>query len=104
MSGTRVTPRRRIRDVVVPGLACLAAACRPSQSGSRPTDTSTSALSEPEVPSPPGDLYSPPEPLDPAPPGTLIWAEKVGGLQLVDFARHQGYSVDELVTMIEHVT
>ena len=30
----------------------------------------------------PGDLYSPPDPLDPAPPGTLIWAEEVGGLQL----------------------
>ena len=40
------------------------------------------ASSAPAVPSPPADLYSPPAPLDPAAPGTLIWAEEVGGLQL----------------------
>lgn len=28
-------------------------------------------------PAPPGDLYTPPNPLPPAPPGTLIWAQRV---------------------------
>ena len=34
------------------------------------------------VPSPPGDLYEPPDPLPLAPPGTLIWAKQFKGLPL----------------------
>ena len=34
------------------------------------------------VPSPPGDVYSPPRPLPVAPPGTLIWAKQFKGLPL----------------------
>ena len=70
------------RGLLVIGVTCLAAACGSSQSDARPTGTSVQAVSSPEVPSPPGDLYSPPDPLDPAPPGTVIWAEEVGGLKL----------------------
>ena len=77
-----MTMGRRIPYYVVLGLGCLATGCGASQSGARPIDTSTSAPSAPHVSFPPVDLYKPPEPLDPAPPGTLIWAEQVGGLQL----------------------
>ena len=34
------------------------------------------------VSTPPGNLYQPPEPLTPAPPGTLIWAEQVDDFPL----------------------
>ncbi|HSV39511.1 MAG TPA: alpha/beta fold hydrolase [Nocardioidaceae bacterium] len=35
----------------------------------------------PSVPSPRGDFYTPPDPLQPAAAGTLIWAEQVAGLE-----------------------
>src|SRR4051794_17671285 len=39
------------------------------------------------VGSPPDDFYQPPAPLQAAPPGTLIWAEEVDGLELTPPAR-----------------
>lgn len=57
------------------GLALLAAACGSSASDEPPT-------AAPPVPSPPGDLYDVPDPLEPASPGTLIWAEAVDDLVL----------------------
>lgn len=46
--------------------------------GTLATVTSTlGAAADSSVPAPKGDLYQPPRPLPDAPPGTLIWAQKV---------------------------
>lgn len=45
--------------------------------GASPQAPTASTSTQGTVPSPPGDLYKSPDPLEPAPPGTLIWAEKV---------------------------
>ena len=79
--------RRRTRgclsasSAVLIGLATVVTAC-----GSAGTDSAARSAS-PEsssasVPAPPGDLYTPPDPLTSAPPGTLIWAEEVDGIEL----------------------
>ncbi len=59
---------------VLVAVAGVVGACGSSSPDASPTDSDASAAS---VPSPVGDLYQPPIPLEPAPPGTLIWAARV---------------------------
>ena len=61
----------RCRSVVAAAILAVALASCGSGEGS----TAGS-----DVPLPQGDLYEPPVPLEPAPAGTLIWAEKVTGI------------------------
>ncbi len=69
----------------------LASACDGGTAADRASAPATEASSEAAVASastaasvrsPTGDLYEPPDPLEPAEPGTLIWAEEVSGLEL----------------------
>lgn len=79
---SRTMPNRRTWVGVVVGLTLVVAACGSSSPDEATSEPTTEGTTEPTtdastVPSPTGDLYAPPDPLEPAPPGTLIWAEPV---------------------------
>lgn len=82
-----MTPMYRTGIGVFVAATCLVSACGSSSPDEEATEPTTERTTEAvpvtsAVPSPTGDLYQPPDPLDPAPPGTLIWAEAVDGLEL----------------------
>ena len=63
---------------VAASLSLMMGACAPAIEGT-PRRQHTAG---PPAPPSPGDLYTPPSPLRPAPPGTLIWAARFTGLPL----------------------
>lgn len=66
---------KTVRVGIMIGVFALVAACG---SSAHPE----SSANGPRVPTPPGNLYQPPNPLPAAPAGTLIWAQRVTGLPL----------------------
>jgi hypothetical protein len=76
--------RRALAFGIAAVVASLLAGC--AGSAAERADPSTpprgSEADATEVASPPRDLYEPPDPLEAAAPGTLIWAEEVTGIDL----------------------
>ena len=85
LSGCNEVMRNRfgVSACVALTLALTTVACSPSKDAASPSSPSSSSVPVSTTPpSPPGDLYRPPDPLQAGEPGTLIWAEKVEGLEL----------------------
>ena len=66
---------KTVRVGIMIGVFALVAACG---SSAHPE----SSANGPRVPTPPSNLYQPPNPLPAPPAGTLIWAQRVTGLPL----------------------